>query len=475
MLRRVGALAMALAALAALLPPSASAHGLVSKPDVPIPAWLFGVAAAVVLLLSFGALAFLWKRPKLEVYSLRTVPDWLSRAVTSRVLEIAGGAIGVFLLLLCIVAGFAGTQSPSDNFTPSFVYVIFWVALVPASVLFGNVFGLFNPWLAIGRAVRWSAVRLLGDRTGTGLDYPAGLGRWPAAAGLVAWAWFELASSGGPNPRNLAAAAIVYSSMTFLGMGLYGVDAWTERGEAFSVYFGLFARISVWERHDREVFLRPPLAGLTRLDPVPGTVATLAVMIGTVTYDGSQESIWVGPGTTLANFFSSLGASPSLSQELAAGVGIFTGIAFVAAFYLLAIAGASTVGGGYTIRQLAGEFVHSLVPIALVYVLAHYFTFLLFQSQAMAYLISDPLGNGWNLFGTYDTRIDYNLITATQTWYFQVAFVVLGHVAGLMLAHDRALVLYENPRQAVRSQWFLLAVMIVFTSLALYLLSRANA
>jgi hypothetical protein len=104
----------------------------------------------------------------------------------------------------------------------------------------------------------------------------------------------------------------------------------------------------------------------------------------------------------------------------------------------------------------------------------HYMTQLLFQGQAMAFLGSDPLGRGWNLFGGRDTGIDYGVIGATATWYWQVGFVVTGHVAALVLAHDRALVMYEDARQAVRSQYWMLGVMVGFTSLALWLLSQAN-
>lgn len=452
------------------------AHGLATRADLPIPAILFGVGAAVALALSFAALAFLWKEPKLERYGVRPLPGWLSRAVSSRVTDVVCGTIGVLLLLLVVVAGFAGTQSPSDNFTPTFVYVVFWVGLVPVSVLFGDVFRAFNPWLAIGRAVSWLSTKLIPGGLGASQPYPAWLGRWPAAAGLLAWAWFELASSGGPSPRNLAAATLVYTSVTFLGMGFFGVEEWSRKGEAFGVYFGLFARMSVLERRGREIVLRPPLAGLTRLERLPGTIATLAVMIGSVTFDGTQETeIWYPRGTRIAEFFVTLGASPSLADELAAGVGLLTGIAAVAAFYLLGATGTKSVGGGYTIRELANAFVHSLVPIALVYVLAHYLTFLLFQGQAMAYLISDPLGKGWDLFGTFDLSIDYSVINATQTWYFQVAIVLLGHVSGLILAHDRALVLYQDPKLATRSQIWMLAVMVGFTSLALFLLSKGNA
>jgi hypothetical protein len=107
-------------------------------------------------------------------------------------------------------------------------------------------------------------------------------------------------------------------------------------------------------------------------------------------------------------------------------------------------------------------------------VLAHYFSLLLWQGQAMAYLISDPLGTGANLLGTSGYQIDYHVISYAAIWYVQVAALVTGHVGGLALAHDRALVLYKDPEEAVRSQYWMLAVMVAFTSFGLWLLSSVG-
>ena len=164
---------------------------------------------------------------------------------------------------------------------------------------------------------------------------------------------------------------------------------------------------------------------------------------------------------------------PSLRQ-LAGGLGLVACVLVIGAFYGLGIAGVRSVGGGFTGAELARRFVHTLVPIAFVYVVAHYLTFLLFQGQALIPLVSDPAGRDWDLFGTFDYQIDYTLIGATVTWYTQVAVVVAGHVGGLILAHDRALETYTDPRQALRSQYWMLAVMVGFTSLALWLLNQAN-
>jgi hypothetical protein len=157
------------------------------------------------------------------------------------------------------------------------------------------------------------------------------------------------------------------------------------------------------------------------------------------------------------------------------GVGLVACVALVYGFYRLGVSGARSVGGGFTSQQLSRAFIHTLVPIALAYVMAHYLTLLLYQGQAVVFLASDPLGRGSDLFGTAGRAIDYGVIGATATWYWQVAFVVVGHVTALTLAHDRALAIYDRAKLAVRSQYWMLVVMVGFTSLALWLLSQANS
>jgi hypothetical protein len=451
----------------------AHAGGLIGRSDLPIPEWLFGWAAAMVLVISFVALAILWPEPRLEGDRWRPLPG--GRAVGSRAVEIVCGAIGIGLLGVVVYTGLQGTQSPAANFAPTFVFVIFWIGLVPASVLFGDVFRAFNPWRALGRAVGWVAGRVVRSGLPAPLAYPERLGHWPAAAGVFAFAVLELVRSGGDQPDTVAVATLVYSALTFIAMALYGVEAWSARGEAFGVYFNLFSRISVFETRDRVLGVRPPLAGLAHLKSGAGTAALLAVMIGSVTFDGAGEApIWTGISPDMTRFFGDLGLSPQPAFELTFLIGLTVAILLVAGLYRLGVLGARSVGGGFSAERLSRAFVHSLVPIALAYVMAHYLTYLLFRGQAIVFLASDPLGDGSDLFGTASTQIDYGLIGSTATWYWQVAFVVAGHAAGLTLAHDRALALYDDAKLAVRSQYWMLAVMVAFTSLALWLLSQAN-
>jgi hypothetical protein len=423
-------------------------HALVQREDIPLPPVVFAWAAAAVLVISFVGLAALWPQPRLEDARRR---PWLR---LPGAVDAICGAIGVFVLGVIVWAGFAGEQSATTNLAPTLVYAVVWVGFVLASILLGDVFRAFNPWRALGRLLRLRGVR----------PYPERLGHWPAALGLLFFTWTELVGLYGNEPDTLAVCAILYTLLNLGGMALYGTEKWISRAEAFGVYFGLFARIAP----------RPLLGGLPRFEPRAGSVALVAVMIGTVTYDGfTRSAAWAtGIGQALNDVFDGpFGASTA--TYVAGSIGLVGCTLVVAAFYAVGVAGAESVGGGMTAERLRGAFLHTLIPIAAAYVLAHYFSFLVSEVQHAWAVASDPLGRGWDLFGTAGTGISY--LNGKINWYVQVGVVIAGHVAGLVLAHDRALALYSDARAAVRSQYWMLSVMVGFTSLALWLLSQSNS
>jgi hypothetical protein len=468
--------ALAIAGLAAgavlALPASALAHGLVGKQDLPIPRWLFAWAAAVVLVVSFVALATLWPRPRLERAQERLVLR------VPAIAEVLCGALGIAAFVITVWAGFAGSQTATANLAPTVIYVIFWVAIPFVTLPLGNVFAAFNPWRATARAAAWVFARAgRGAEAPAPLAYPTWLGRWPAVLGILLFAWVELVYVNRDDPSRLAVMALVYAAVQLVGMSLYGIEPWTRNADAFAVYFRLFSMLSPLHWRDRALYVRPPLSGAPRLDPVPGTVALLCVMIGTVSFDGlSQGQLWTGTdgiAPRLQQRLIDVGFSAELALEIAFTIGLLVMVGLVASVYRLGVWGMQSIGRGHDTGELSRRFVHSLIPIALAYVVAHYFSLLVYQSQAMAYLISDPLGDGSNLFGTSNTTIDYNVVGANGVWYVQVFALVIGHACGLTLAHDRALVVYERVRDATRSQYWMLAVMVGFTSLGLWLLSAA--
>ena len=299
----------------------------------------------------------MWPQPQLERAPWHPLPV-VGRLFGSRVVDVLCGAVGVALLVILIVAGYVGPDSASDNLVPTFIMITFWVGLVVLSLLFGDVFRAFNPWRAIGRAVG----AVVGRRGPARRPYPEQLGRWPAAAGLLFFTWIELIGGWADTPATLTNAIVGYTVVTLAAQSVWGVETWTRRGEAFSVYFNLFSRVSPLETRDRVLGYRRPLAGLPKLDPVPGTVAMVMVMIGTVTFDGlSQGDLWGSAGPWLADAFETVGATVTAAPKLADTIGLLAGVGFVAGFYWLGMEGARSVGGGIPadaaaagLRPLAG-------------------------------------------------------------------------------------------------------------------------
>jgi hypothetical protein len=469
-------LAGAIAVLA--FPEVASAHALVGRRDLPVPAWLFAWGASLVLIVSFALLSVAWTKARLQDEGWRPLPDWLSAVVLNPVTQFVCGLVGVGLLFLVVYAGFEGTEDAIRNFAIIFAFYTFWLGLVLASVLLGDVFRAFNPWRAIGRAFGGIFRLIAGQSAPSPFSYPERLGRWPAIAGVVAFIWLELIHGAGvaPDPGNVATATLVYSAITFVCMALFGVEEWIERGEAFSGYFGMFSRLSIFEVREGRIGRRRFLSGAPSWQALPGSAGLVLASIGVTSFDGAQEGAIESPISSTFDWIHDLGVGTIATFRITNSLWLLAVLAAVGLLYWLGIRGMHTVHGSPPARELARSFAHTLIPIALAYLVAHYFSAFVYQEQAQfTYILSDPLGDGSDLFGTAGGGIDYGLISSNAIWYVQVGALVTGHVAALTLAHDRALAVYGDVRWATRSQYFMLAVMVAFTCLGLYLLSQANA
>ena len=394
------------------------------------------------------------------------------------------GLIGVGLLFLTIYSGLDGTPDPGFNFSVTFVFVTFWLGLVVLSVLFGDVFRAFNPWRAVGRAFSGGFRLIAGQSAPAPLRLPESWGCWPAVAGLVAFAWLELvwSASGattGIEPHDTAVAALVYTAITFVAMALFGVEEWLERGETFSVYFRMFSRLSMFEVREGRLGVRRFLSGAPSWEVLSGSLALVLVTIGVTSFDGAQEGLLKTPILDTFEWFQDRGLSAVTALRVTNSFWMALVISAVVLLYQLGVRGMHTVAGSPPTRELARSFAHTLIPIALAYLVAHYFSLVVFQEQAQfTYLLSDPLGEGSDIFGTASCGgpcIDYGLVSANLVWYVQVGALVIGHVIALTLAHDRAISVYDDYAKASRSQYFMLAVMVAFTTFGLFLLSQANA
>jgi hypothetical protein len=424
-----------------------------------------------VLVLSFVALGALWKRAQLERRAAgRPVRAGFERFLCSRALHVLLGLVTAGLLTLVFLTALIGEPSSAQNLAPTFVLVVFWLGLVPVQVLLGNVWPALNPWLAFANGAAWIWGRL-GRSWTPPLAFPERLGVWPASFLLFCWAAYELCFAEPASPRALALAIALYSYVTWFGMAAYGRRTWLERGEAFTVYFGLLARIAPFGTRDGRIVLRTPLSGVAGSEPTPGMLAFVAVMLGAVVFDSvSRLTFWQDWRADLEGpyLLDAPGTAELISSSMAL-VGLAACVLAVALAYLGAIQVARTTVG--ETRPLAREFLLGLVPIALVYAVAHYFTLLVIQGQYVITLASDPFGYGWDLFGTVDFSPNIAPFAPNTVWYVQVGALVTGHVAGLAVAHDRAVSILGE-RDALRSQYAMLALMVVLTVAGLWLLSQ---
>jgi hypothetical protein len=472
------ALALASPVAALVFPEAASAHALVGRKDLPVPAWLFAWGASLVLIISFALLSIAWTKARLQEEGWRQLPRGVSRAVLNPATEVLAGLIGVGLFVLVIYAGFRGIEDPTQNFSIVFVFYTFWLGMVLVSVLLGDLFRAFNPWRAIGRAVSGGFRLVAGQSAPAPFSYPERLGRWPAVLGVLLFVWLELIAGGGasPSPHDIAVATVIYSAITFLCMALVGVEEWIGRGEAFNAYLGMFSRLAPFEAREGRLGTRKFLTGAPQWAAVPGAAALVLVSIAVTSFDGAQEGVLSGSIQWTFERASDLGFSLPNSFRIANTVWLLIVFGAVSGLYWLGVVGMHTVRGSPRVRVLGRSFAHTLIPIALAYIVAHYFSAFLYQEQAQfTYILSDPLGQGSDLFGTAGGGINYGIIGSNTVWYVQVAALVIGHVVALTLAHDRALGVYESVRDASRSQYFMLAVMVGFTCFGLFLLSQANA
>jgi hypothetical protein len=432
----------------------AFAHGIGGRTDLPVPRWLFVFGAATALIISFVALSTLWTEPRFEDRPARSArPSWIQSVLTNHTL---GWTIRILMLLFFVVVATASARRASDTETigPIVVYAWFWVGLAIAHALFGNLWATLSPFDTIGRVVGL-------DVESAPRAYPKAWGNWPAALLLLAFVWVELAQPFGSIPGHLGILIVVYTLIQIAGMHAFGRRAWIENGEAFSVYFGLIARMAPLSRgREGRVVLRPFLSGLAQIQPRPGLLAVIMVALGSTTFDGvSRSSLWTTATAELTG----------VTRIAVSTAGLLGVIGLVTAAYLVAMrAAAGIVGGDW--HPLAVRFAHSLVPIVLAYVVAHYFSFLVLEGQLGLVRLSDPFGVGWNLLGTADWVVNLSLLSPTAIWYVQVAAIVIGHVGGVVVAHDRAIAMFDRAN-AVRTQYALLAVMIVFTASGLLILS----
>ena len=448
--RRLGVGSAAATALVAI-PLPALAHGIGGRSDLPVPLTYFLAGAATILILTFAALGVLWPKPRFQhPPQLRPIrfPGWRVLVVVLRLLGFAG-------LVLVIVAGMIGVNNSAGNPASVLVWVVFWLIVPFLGAVIGDLYRLLNPWDTLARILR------LGPKVEH--SRAASWGVWPATGVFFAFIWLELIYPNSADPEMVAMAAIVYNALMVGACEWLGRKAAFDSVDAFTTYNRLISGIAPIDLDPQAgPRWRGWLRALPQLPEAPGIAAFVITMIGTVSYDGLSATLWYDQ--TFGTFGDSVAGGTVL---LLASVGL-VGLSYWAACWWAARLSA----GMWTANGVVPRFAHTLVPIALAYAFAHYFTLIVFEGQLLISTMSDPFNRDWNLFGTAGRPIDYTVVSPVTVWWIQVVAIVSGHVAGVVLAHDRALADF-TATNALRSQYAMLSLMVLLTGLGLTILAAS--
>jgi hypothetical protein len=367
-----------------------------------------------------------------------------------------------------VLAGLCGPQTQANALLGVF-YVLLWVGLVAVSLLFGPVWRVISPVRTVYLLLRRvTPARPARPR----LSYPETWGYRPAALGLFAFVWMELAS---PNPASLPWVkcwVLIYAVVLLGGAWLCG-QRWFARVDPFGVYSMAVSRLSPFRRNPEtgRIGIGNPFDHLLSLPIRPGVVAILAVLLGSTAFDSFSSSVtWRNFADRLAKAVGDVPVTVSLSALRTVGLVIF--ISVVALTFSLA----ARATGGINREQgraLPGQMAHSLIPIVVGYIFAHYLSYLVERGQQAVFALADPFGRGWNPLGLAHLHAAYVLsLHPTVLAVIKVSCVVTGHIVAVIAAHDKALRLLPAGHQ-LTGQLTMMLVMVGYTFTGLYLLFSA--
>lgn len=469
------------------LPGVACAHSFGRLYNLPVPFWMYAYGAAAALVLSFLLVAwFATAETGARSQAQRDLSQarWLQLLRGVRAPELLK-VISVLGLLLCILTGLFGNRNPYLNFNMTFFWIAFVLGFAYLTAVIGDLYAAINPWRVLADTLE----RGLAGFTRGRIQYPARLTYWPALAFYMAFIWIELFAH--TKPFSLAVMLLAYSGINLFGVWLVGKIAWFRYCEFFSVFFRLVARMAPLDYvpapapgEISRLRLRAPFAGLLE-DRAESLSLLLFVlfMLSSTAFDGLRATIpwfklfWTDP----FNLITPLVGSPPVYAYVSLRpfylayetICLLLSPFVYLAVYLLFIALAKFITRSpRPLMQLALCFALSLLPIALVYNITHYYTLILTQGVTILSLLSDPFGWGWNLIGTAGKFRAPILPDMGFVWHSQVGLILFGHIVSVYLSHVEALRVFPTRRQALLSQVPMLVLMVIFTTAGLWILAQ---
>ncbi|PGF18336.1 hypothetical protein CP556_12105 [Natrinema sp. CBA1119] len=450
--RRTGiGFVFALAVLAAstgVVAASNVAAGLSGGSDVSVPTWLYLATGGGAIGASALLTMLVTDRDVIGTYHDRTLETTTDRLLAAG--SLLFGVLGLFGLALILIAGIRGPPIGLVSATVLVTFVGGRALLTIAAYTVGNPWPALNPWRRIAAALP------------NGYEsYPSAFGSWPAVVALLTFIWLEVVAPLTSSARVLVFVLVMYSLFTISSAVVFSPETWFRRGDPLSLWFRLYGAVAPIQRTDDGLELRFPGSRLSDDDLVTDTsvVAFVLALVWELTYSGFIVTP-VGVGTVEA--LVGLGIPPVIVYLLL----LVGGFALFWKVYWIAIDRTRDRADTYLSRRYLGiRFAAPLLAIAAGYHFAHYIGFAISLWPSLFDALAMPLDPPPN-----PTRY------ALPGWfgYVEIAGILLGHVLAVWIAHTVSFDLFPGKLQSIRSQYPLIVVMVFFTMVSLYLVSKGS-
>ncbi len=423
------------------------AHGVGPPGELPMSVTTLGLVAAAALLISFAALVSGWQQPRFpQAAAGRSILTTTS--IAGRAGLALGRTVGFLLVGSALVSCFWVADDTLVNIAPRIVFVALWVLVPVGSAFLGDLWRWISPFEIL------AAIR---DRSSTETpdkDWDFRV----AAVFLTGFLWLELAYHRPAGRTPLAIMLLTWTVWSGLGAWLKG-SKWLRAHDPLAVFVGLVAAMSPIYASGNSLRVRRPLVGLGQISTPKGVAAVVLVVLGGTSFDGLSRTSW---------WSDIIGGRTGWNATVFNTVGLLFSMSLVTALFLGCIRWMQRRDGNDD-ADFEDGFALSLVPVAVGYAIAHYIGMTVFEGQQLLIQMSDPFDRGWNLFGTADGYINYRIVGPTVMAAIQALGIVGGHLAGVMVGHDRSLATLRK-KDDLTGQLPLVILLAALTAIALILL-----
>lgn len=461
-------------ALALLFPSVANAHVSEQGFVLLLPTGVYITSGLIAVITSLLIVSFAPSNSTTIIFKPVAIPAPSAIFIFhNRLFQNTISLISLCTILALIAIGLFGTRDPLLNLLPLAIWTFWWIALVMAHAIFGNIWALINPWTGL--------YSLITNRIETTpLKMPEWLGIWPAIILFILFYLFIIADLAPDDPARLAKVISFYLALTFLGMVVFGAEIWLGRCECITIFFAYIGKLSPIKLNDTNttIQLGMPAWQAAKSKQITFTQSVfILTILASGSFDGLNETFW-WLGKIGINPLAFPGRSavviPSIVGMISANLLLYC-IFSICIWFGIKLANQTDRAKVVTFSEAFCAVAISFIPIAVAYHSTHYLVPLLVNHQYLILALSDPLSMAVSPLGLNNYQVTTGFLNTQESveriWISQASIIVMGHILAVLLAHNACEKLYQAKRQALLFHIPMSIFMAFYTWFGLWLLA----